>query len=239
MTCFVVSSVKHWNSVRHFNLRIKTFGAGTSCEFCSGALLRYCFVPWVNSLRVNSSILAVAVPALAAEVNRIGGSYCLILPKAELFCDYGVLFLVVFFPFFLSLSMWMVSMQASHSSRRCGSSLGDSSRGWKGAFAVPLFLWDCWQGVQSVGGPCGGSRLTAHLVPRRSLCTASREQQLLAGLTRAHVKRFNPDNSSFHSSLPPLSFPKKLELFAVFECQKGLLSLWELRQTCWGSWYVG
>lgn len=40
----------------------------------------------------------MAVPALAAEVNRIGGSYCLILPKAELFCDYGVLFLVVFFP---------------------------------------------------------------------------------------------------------------------------------------------
>lgn len=75
-------------------------------------------------------------------------------------------------------------------------------------------------------------RLTPHVVSHRSLWTDSREQQLLAGFTRAHVKRFNPNNSLFHSSLPPLSFPKKLELFAMFECQKGLLSLWELRQTC-------
>jgi len=54
-------------------------------------------------------------------------------------------------------------------------------------------------------------------------------------LILAHVKHFNPDNGLFHSSLSPLSFPKKLNLFAVFECQKDLLSLWELRQTCKGS----
>lgn len=41
----------------------------------------------------------VVVPTHAAEVNCTGGNYCLILPKAKLFCDYGVLFWVFFFSF--------------------------------------------------------------------------------------------------------------------------------------------
>lgn len=44
----------------------------------------------------------------------------------------------------LPLSMWMVSMLASHSSQRCASSLGDLFWDWKGSFSVPLLLWDCW-----------------------------------------------------------------------------------------------
>lgn len=54
---------------------------------------------------------------------------------------------------FLSLSMWMVSMRASHSSQRCASPFGDFFWGWKGGFSVPLLLWDCWPRCSLCGRP--------------------------------------------------------------------------------------
>ena len=57
----------------------------------------------------------VVVGTLAAEVNSIHGSHCLIFPKAEVFCDFGgFVFWWAFCTFSLSVA-WMVSVQASHS----------------------------------------------------------------------------------------------------------------------------
>lgn len=55
----------------------------------------------------------VVVPTHAAEVNCIVGNSCLILPKAKLFCDYGVLFWVGFFPSPLPLFVHVDGIHAS------------------------------------------------------------------------------------------------------------------------------
>lgn len=100
------------------------------------------FFPWVNSKWINSSIFAVVVvPTLAAEVNCIGGNYCLILPKAELLCDCGVLFLVAFPPL-SSLCPCGWYPCTSHSSQRVPLPLGIHSEAQRELlqFFAPLGL---------------------------------------------------------------------------------------------------
>lgn len=114
----------------------------------------------------------VVVPTLAAEVSHIDGNYCLFLPKAELFFDCVVLFLLFFPP--PSSYLCPCGWYACKLPNSVPLPLGIHSEAER-----ELLHFLCFSGiVEEVftpwEAPAVALRLTAHLVSHRSLWTGSR-----------------------------------------------------------------
>ena len=95
----------------------------------------------------------VVVPTFAAEVNCIGGNHCLIFPKAEVFCDFWVLFLVVFSPLPLFVhNMDDIGASFPQFPNGVPLPLGIHSETEREVFQFLCFSQIANQGVNSVGG---------------------------------------------------------------------------------------
>lgn len=117
----------------------------------------------------------VVVPTLAAKVNCIGGSHCLILPKAEFFCDCGVSFLVVFpSPSSLCPCGWY-PCELPTVPNGVPLPLGIYSRAEREVFQFLCFAGIADQGVHSVGGPSSATK--AHTTRCFTQVTVDRQQR--------------------------------------------------------------